>query len=185
MMDHPSRIAILTPIPNKTAETVARVIIDRLTSIFGPPETLHSDQGTEFENKIIYQLQTILGYKKTRMTQYRPQGNSVSERVHATMHAMLAMHSSMDCDNWADRLPMVQLAYNTSFNTTMHETPFTSTGRCNLRASACGNGHRYREIVSKHKRQSTHCSRTSTPEVKRTGRESSNKKSEIAAVPCV
>ena len=124
MMDHLTRFAILTPVPNKTAETIARVIIDRLISIFGPPETLHSDQGTEFENKIIHQLQTILGYQKTRTTPYRPQGNSVSERVHATMHTMLAMHSSLDCDNWADLLPMVQMAYNTSFNTTMHETPY-------------------------------------------------------------
>ena len=85
---------------------------------------LHSDQGTEFENKVIHQLQTILGYKKTCTTPYRPQGNSVSERVHSTMHAMLAMHSSMGRDNWAELLPMVQLAYNTSFSATMHETPY-------------------------------------------------------------
>ena len=124
MMDHLTRYAILTPIPNKSADTVAKVIIDRIISIFGPPEMLHSDQGTEFENKVIHQLQTILGYKKTCTTPYRPQGNSVSERVHSTMHAMLAMHSSMGRDNWAELLPMVQLAYNTSFNATMHETPY-------------------------------------------------------------
>lgn len=124
MMDHLTRYAVLTPIPNKSAETVAKVIIDRIISTFGPPEMLHSDQGTEFENKVIHQLQTILGYKKTCTTPYRPQGNSVSERVHSTMHAMLAMHSSMGRDNWAELLPMVQLAYNTSFSATMHETPY-------------------------------------------------------------
>ena len=40
------------------------------------------------------------------------------------MHAMLAMHSSMNRDNWAALLPFIQLAYNTSFSSTMHETPF-------------------------------------------------------------
>lgn len=40
------------------------------------------------------------------------------------MHAMLSMHSSMERDNWAEVLPRVQLAYNTSFNKIMHETPF-------------------------------------------------------------
>ena len=124
MMDHLTRFAVLTPIPNKSAETVASVLIEKIISIFGPPEMLHSDQGTEFENKIIHQLQSVLGYQKTRTTPYRPQGNSVSERVHSTMHAMLSMHSSMERDNWAELLPMVQLAYNTSFNKTMHETPF-------------------------------------------------------------
>ena len=85
---------------------------------------LHSDQGPEFQNSVVDQLQQILNYKKTRTTPYRPQGNSVSERVHSTMHALLAMHSSMNRDNWASLLPFIQLAYNTSFSSTMHETPF-------------------------------------------------------------
>ena len=39
------------------------------------------------------------------------------------MHAILAMHSSIEQDNWASLLPMVQLVNNTSFSATMHETP--------------------------------------------------------------
>ena len=123
-MDHLTRFTLLTPIANKSADTVAKAIIDRIIGIFSPPEILHSDQGPEFENKIVYQLQSILGYKKTRTTPYRPHGNSVSERVHSTMHVMLAMHSSIEQDNWASLLPFVQLAHNTSFSATMHETPF-------------------------------------------------------------
>ena len=124
MMDNLTRFTLLTPIPNTAAETVARAIIDRIIGIFGPPEIVHSDRGLEFENEVISQLQSIHGYKKTRTTPYRPQGNSVSERVHSTMHAMLAMHSSIKQDNWASLLPFVQLAHNTSFSATMHETPF-------------------------------------------------------------
>ena len=40
------------------------------------------------------------------------------------MHSMLAMHSAIDQSNWATLLPFVQLAHNTSFSATMHETPF-------------------------------------------------------------
>ena len=123
-MDHLTRFAVLLPVRNKTAETVANAIIARIISIFGPPETLHSDQGPEFEKKVIYQLKQILGYKTTRTTPCRPQGNSVSERVHSTMHSMLAMHSAIDQSNWATLVPFVQLAHNTSFSATMHETPF-------------------------------------------------------------
>ena len=61
MMDHLTRFAVMLPVRNKTAETVANYIIERIIKIFGPPETLHSDQGPEFENKVIYQLQQILG----------------------------------------------------------------------------------------------------------------------------
>ena len=93
-MDHLTRFVVLLPVIKKTSETVANDIIERIISIFGPPETLHSDQDPEFENMVIYQLPQILGYKKTRTTPYRPQGNSVSERVHSTMHSMLAMHKA-------------------------------------------------------------------------------------------
>ena len=124
MMDHLTWFALLTPVPNKSADTIAKAIIDRIIGIFDPPEILHSDQGPEFENRIIYQLQNILGYKKTRTAPYRPQGNYVSERIHPTMYAMLAMHSSIEQDNWASLLPFIQLADNTSFSATMHDTPF-------------------------------------------------------------
>ena len=60
MMDHLTRFILLTPIPNKSADTVAKAIIDDIVGIFGPPEILHPDQGPEFENKKIYQLQRVL-----------------------------------------------------------------------------------------------------------------------------
>ena len=71
MMDHLTRFTVLTPIPNKSAVTVAQAIINRIIGIFGSPEMLHSDQGPE-----------------------------------------LAL------------LPFIPLAYNTSFSSTIHETPF-------------------------------------------------------------
>ena len=37
---------------------------------------------------------------------------------------MLSMYSNIAQINWAEVLPFIQLAYNTSFSSTMHETPF-------------------------------------------------------------
>ena len=70
------------------------------------------------------QLQDVFDYKKTKTTPYRPQGNTVSERMHSTLHAMLSMYSNIAQNNWAEVLPFIQLAHNTSFSSTMHETPF-------------------------------------------------------------
>ena len=108
---------------------------DRIIGISGPPEILHSDRGPAFENKVISQLQSILGYKKTRTTPYRPQGNFVSERVHSTTHAMMVMHSLIKDDNWATLLPFVQLAHNTSLGATTNETPFFKIVRRQARLS--------------------------------------------------
>ena len=124
IIDHLTRFSVLVALPDKKEQTIAKALVERVFGIFGPPETLHSDQGPEFENKVVKQLQDVFGYKKTKTTPYRPQGNSVSERMHSTLHAMLSMYSNIAQNNWAEVLPFIQLAHNTSFSSTMHETPF-------------------------------------------------------------
>ena len=37
---------------------------------------------------------------------------------------MLSMYSNTARNNWAEVLPFIQLAHDTSFSSTMHETPF-------------------------------------------------------------
>ena len=44
--------------------------------------------------------------------------------MHSTLNAILAMYSSIAQNNWAEVLPFIQLARNTSFSLTRHETPF-------------------------------------------------------------
>ena len=82
---------MLVALPDKKEQTIANALVEQVSGIFGPPETLHSDQGPEFENKVVKQLQDVFGNKETKTTPYRPQGNRVSERMHSTLHAMLSM----------------------------------------------------------------------------------------------
>lgn len=117
---------LLIPVRNQEATSIAKILIDRVLTTFGVPKKLHSDQGAEFENKLVYALQQDLGFNETRMTPLHPRGNSVSERVHSTLHAMLAMHMSVGNKNWAPMLPFVQMAYDTSYQNTVHETPYLS-----------------------------------------------------------
>ena len=79
---------MLVVLPDKK-QTLSKDFVERVFGIFGPSETLGSDQGPEFENKVAKQLKDVFGYKRTEMTPYRPQGNSVSERMHSALHAML------------------------------------------------------------------------------------------------
>lgn len=123
IMDHLICLAMLIAIPHTSATAIGNALIDRVIICFGAPETLHLGQGPKFENKVICQLQIILGFHKVRTTPYSPQGNSVSERVHSTMYTMLAMQSSIEQDNWVTVLPFVQLAYDTSFSTTVMKYP--------------------------------------------------------------
>ena len=122
-IEHLTRFSVLVPLSDKKEHTIVNGLDERVLGIFGPPETLHSDQGPEFKNNVVKQLQDVSGYTKTKTTPYRPQGNSVSKSMHPTIHAMLSMYSNIAQNNRAEILPFIQLVFNPSFSTTMHETP--------------------------------------------------------------
>ena len=48
----------------------------------------------------------------------------MSERMHLTFHAMISIYSNIAQNNWAEVQPFIQLAHDTFFSSTMHETPF-------------------------------------------------------------
>ena len=114
IIDHLTRFVVFVALPDKEEQTIAKALVGRVFSMFGSTETLHSDQGPKFENKVVKQLQDVFGYKKNKMTPYRTQGNSVSERMHSNLHAMLSMYSNIAQNSWAEVLPFIQLAHITS-----------------------------------------------------------------------
>ena len=56
MVDCFSRWTEACPFPDKTALTVADVFFQHIVCRFGMPMVIHSDQGWEFENKIMHEL---------------------------------------------------------------------------------------------------------------------------------
>ena len=91
VIDHITRVLVLVAISDKSATTIACVLVERVFSVISAPETLHSDQGNEFENELVKEMQAVFCFKKTRTSAYRPQGNSVL-RVHSTLPNMLAIY---------------------------------------------------------------------------------------------
>ena len=66
IIDNLTRFAMLVALPDKKEQTIAKTLAERVFGIFGPPETLHSDQGPEFENKVVKQLQDPIIRKVSR-----------------------------------------------------------------------------------------------------------------------
>ena len=55
----------------------ARVLYNNYFSVFGFPQRLMSDQGTEFTGDMIAALCKLLGIEKIRTTPYHPQSNDL------------------------------------------------------------------------------------------------------------
>ena len=67
---------------NHMARTTAQVLYNNYFSVFGFPQRLMSDQGTEFCGKVIVAMCSLLGVEKIGTTPYHPQTNRSAERVH-------------------------------------------------------------------------------------------------------
>jgi IS30 family transposase len=86
----PTQNVILQPIRNKEAETVAQAILDRIFYRLGACETLHFDQGSEFNSCLLTEITRQLNVYKTRTTSYRPNCNGQVERMYRTLHDCMA-----------------------------------------------------------------------------------------------
>ena len=124
IVDNFSRYASLIPLQKATAVEVARALYERWISVFGTPEIIHSDRGTEFENKVIYELCALFGIRKSKASPYYPQGNSMIERLFRTVKDMLYSTMKSTGKNWTEILPTVEMALRCSECSANKFTPY-------------------------------------------------------------
>ena len=65
---------------SQKAIIVAKLLVEKLFSIFGVPARIHSDQGWSFDNEIISHLCKMYGIHQSTTTPYNPCGNAICER---------------------------------------------------------------------------------------------------------
>ncbi|GBN65351.1 hypothetical protein AVEN_130684-1 [Araneus ventricosus] len=100
------------PIPDQSADTIARTFLLGWISRFGVPEKVTSDRGTNFQSNLFSSLSKFLGVEQTRTTAYHPQSNGAVERFHRHLKSALMEHLP---ENWLDALPLILLGIRSSF----------------------------------------------------------------------
>jgi len=118
LMDYYSGFLILTPLRNKKSPLVLKSLWDCL-SLFGPPEKILTDNGTEFVNELVTQLTEANGIDHVITFPYTPQGNAKNERSHQQIRQALRIFAAKHPNRWHQYLKKLQYALNTRPN---HET---------------------------------------------------------------
>jgi len=108
------------PLCDAEAHTCMRALYSAFFSRFGLPRQLHSDQGSNFESKLVAELCSIAGINKTRTTPFQPRSDGQTERANRTILQMLRASIDAQPESWPDRLPTLLAAY--------HMTPHSVTG---------------------------------------------------------
>ena len=116
--DHFTKYSQAYPTKNQTARTTAQVLFNNFFVHYGFPARLHSDQGRNFESKVIKELCVLGGIDKSRTTPYHPMGNGQCERFNRTLLEMLGTLEPKQKSDWRSYVaPLVHV-----YNCTKHET---------------------------------------------------------------
>ena len=104
VIDHFTRYiqAFVTKI--HTARTTAQVLYNNYFSVFGFPQRIMSDQGTEFCGNVLTAMYSLLGIDKVHTTPYHPQTNGSAKRVHKTLRQLLRKLDLEKRKKWPDHI---------------------------------------------------------------------------------
>ena len=112
------------PTRDQKATTVAKLLWEKVFINYGMPQRLHSDQGRDFEGKVIKSLCQFAGIRKSRTTPYHPQGNGQTERFNKTLLSMLGTLDQDNKSRWPEYLSPLVNAYNCTKHSTTGFSPF-------------------------------------------------------------
>ncbi|EOY08454.1 DNA/RNA polymerases superfamily protein [Theobroma cacao] len=114
-------------LPVKTtygAAQYARVYVDEIVRQHGIPISIVFDRGAQFTGRFWGKLQEALGTKLDFSTAFHPQTDGQSERTIQTLEDMLRACVIDLGVRWEQYLPLVEFAYNNSFQTSIQMAPF-------------------------------------------------------------
>ena len=111
------------PLPDQTAATYARVLLNEVFSRFGTCNMLLADQGRNFESAIIQELCQMLEIKKSRTFVRNPKCNGQTERFNRTLSRMIKAYLKDEQTDWDLNLGCLAGAYRASPNESTQLTP--------------------------------------------------------------
>ena len=119
-VDQFTKWAEVFAVPDQTAETTAKTLVNDIIARFGAPLSIHTDQGRNFESQLFAEVCRLLEVAKTRTTPYHPSSNGQVERLNRTLLQMMRCYISPGQRDWDEYLPLLASAYR--------RVPHSSTG---------------------------------------------------------
>ena len=124
IVDHFTKFVQAYPTRNKETKTVAKHLYDDFVLRFGIPTSILSDQGREFESRVIRNLSKLSGVLKLRTTPYHPETNGLCERMNRTLLHMLRTLEETQKRNWPAMVNKMAHAYNCTRHSSTGFSPY-------------------------------------------------------------
>lgn len=123
IMDIFSKFVQAVAIRDATAQSIAQALLANWIGIFHAPRRILSDNGANMSATLLEDLFVLLGVHKLWTSPYHPQGDGQVERFNRTLNSMLSHFMNERQDNWDTHLPLLNMAYNSTYNYTIRQSP--------------------------------------------------------------
>ena len=123
IVDRFSRWPVAIPIPDINAETVIDSLTHHWISVYGVPEIVTTDRGSQFSSQLFTQLMESWGIRHTMTTAYHPESNGMVERLHRRLKESLVALGRGERHQWYWKLPMTMLAIRTTVKPDIGASP--------------------------------------------------------------
>ena len=128
IIDAFSHFVVTVPIKSNNAKTAIKTILHHWIIKFGPPIYLVTDRGSEYVNKEMAHLCTLMGIRHSPRTAYSPWPNGLVEVQNRNLGTHLRMFLHDTPKDWAFHVHMYAYAHNSQplseLNNSPHEIVF-------------------------------------------------------------
>ena len=121
--DYMTKWAEAYALPNEEAHTCMTALYTGFFARFGFPAQIHSDQGRNFESRLVAELTKLAGIRRTRTTPFHPRSDGQTERLNRTILHMLRTTAHDHPETWPEKLPTIMSAYRMTPHKTTGTTP--------------------------------------------------------------
>ena len=123
-IDHFTKFAEGAATASFDAVTTATFMFNNIICRYGMVEQILTDQGVNFESKLIQHLCILMGTDKLHTSTYHPAGNGITERLNKTVKPNLAKYVNDEHDDWDLFLQLAISSYNNSYHSSIKMIPY-------------------------------------------------------------
>jgi hypothetical protein len=117
-VEYTTRYAVAAAVPEHTARSIARFLMDKVVLVYGPMREVMMDGAREFGSKATAELLALMQVNQATPVPYRPNLLGLVERFHRTWKDMISLYVDEAQNDWDDFLPSALYAYNSSVHAT-------------------------------------------------------------------
>ena len=118
--DYYSKWPFAKPMQDQKAERIVQILKDEVFTVVGPPQKLHSDQGRNFESRLLKDLCEAFGVQKSHTTPYHPMGDGLVERMNRSLLSLLRTYVERE-SQWEE---LYLYVYRTTKHSSTGFSPF-------------------------------------------------------------